>query len=263
MEITKKDNYKLVFIIAHKYFRGYPSFLKYYIENINKFYDDALILVVDNNSQFKEDIFDDIGVRDDVKFLDNDIECKFELGAYQVGIRHLKENNLVDEYDYVIFTQDNFILKNKYDFNILIDGDITACPINSYYPDWCDKDICDRVLNKLGINDNLDKLTFCWCSSFVVSTKKIEKLYDWLIQIVMTVRRESCAAERYLARLLWELNDYKNNDIDGDIRYLGPLWNGNVNKTFKYDCHNVDLYSDIDAFFVKRIQDKNERTIDK
>jgi hypothetical protein len=261
-ELVEKDNYKLVFVIAHKYFRGYPSYLKYYIENIHKFYTDALVLVVDNNSAFKEDVFDTIEPNDNIKFLDNDIACKFELGAYQIGCRYLKENNLLDEYDFVIFTQDNFILKNKYDFNIMLDGDITACPINSYYPDWCDKDICDKVLNQLGINDNHDKLTFCWCSSFIVSTKKIDKLYGWLVQIVMTVRRESCAAERYLARLLWELNEFKNNDIDGDIRFLGPMWNGKHNAEYKYECHSVNPYDDVKSYFVKRIQDKTERTKD-
>ena len=134
-ELKEKDNYKLVFVIAHKYFRGYPSYLKYYIENIQRLYTDSLILVCDNNSVFKEEVFEAIPPNDNIKFLDNDIECKFELGAYQIGIRYLLEHNLRDEYDFVICTQDNFILKNKYDFNILIDGDVTACPINSYYPD--------------------------------------------------------------------------------------------------------------------------------
>lgn len=258
------DTYKLVFIIAHKYFRGYESYLKYYIENILNYYPSSLILVVDNNSTYKEDIFNTIHPNENIKFIDNDIECKFELGAYQVGIKYLKDNNLIDKYDYFICTQDNFILKNKLDFNVLIENNITACPINSYIADGEYGELCRVVLSRIGLYDNLDKMTFCWCSSFIISTKKIEQLYEYLKTIVITVRPESCASERYLARILWELNEYKNYDIDGDIRFLGPIWNGNHNQTYKYDCITVDPYNnDIKSFFVKRVQQKTENTRDR
>src|SRR3972149_7218479 len=112
MDKLTQDNYKLVFIIAHKYFRGYESYLKLYITNIQNFYNDALILVVDNNSNFKDDIFNNIKSNINIIFLDNDIECKFELGAYQIGLKYLITNNLIDKYDYIVCTQDNFILKN-------------------------------------------------------------------------------------------------------------------------------------------------------
>jgi hypothetical protein len=263
MDKLETDNYKLAFIIAHKYFRGYESYLKYYISNILNFYNDSLILVVDNNSKFKEDVFNTIPPNDNIKFLDNNIDCKFELGAYQVGIRYLKEKNLVDKYDYCIFTQDNFILKNKYDFNNLINNNILACPINSYIADGDFKDLCEEVLGRIGLNNNYDKMTFCWCSSFIVHNTKIEQLYRYLVTIVIKVRTESCASERYLARILWELNDHRNNDIDGDIRYLGPQWNGHDNIGYKYECHSVSPYDKINAFFVKRVQGKTEGTVDK
>ena len=107
-----------VFIIAHKYFRGYPSYLRYYIDNILNFYKNSLILVVDNNSEFKEDIFSTIETRDNIVFLNNNIDCKFELGAYNVGFKYLIERNKLSEFDYVFCTQDNYIIKKKYDINI-------------------------------------------------------------------------------------------------------------------------------------------------
>jgi len=245
---------KSVFIIAHKYFRGYPSYLSHYIDNIISFYGDrSLILIVDNNSNYPEEVFNSITKRDNIIFLTNDIECKFELGAYQVGLRYILENKLLDECEYFVCTQDNFILKNKLDFNNMLESSIYACPINSYLPDGACKDVCDNVLSMLNRNDNLDKITFCWCSSFIVHRTKVESLYEMLKQIVIKVRWESSASERYLARLLWELNDFKNNDIDGDIRDL---------EQNHYDCWTVDPIADSTSFFVKRVQQKNENTKD-
>ena len=78
------DSYKLCFIIAHIYFRGYESYLKYYISNINKFYpNDTLILVVDNGTKYKEDIFTDITDKN-VVVIDNENEAKFEAHAAAV-----------------------------------------------------------------------------------------------------------------------------------------------------------------------------------
>jgi hypothetical protein len=242
------------FIIAHKFFRGYESYLKYYIENILSFYEDPLIIIVDNNSTHKDDIFNTLPVRNNIVLLDNDIECKFELGAYQVGIRYIIDNGLTNKFDYYVCTQDNFILKNKYDFNILAKDNHTACPINSMKNDHELREISGPILNRLGLLDNMDKITFCWCSSFVVANTKLEQLYGYLKQIVMTVRTESCAAERYLARILWELNDHKNTDIDGDCVKL---------KTEHYDCWTVDLYAPATSYFVKTVQQKTERTVNQ
>jgi hypothetical protein len=258
------DKNKVIFIIAHKYFRGYESYVEYYIQNIQRFYQDSLVLVVDNNSVYKDEIFDNLKKYNNVILLDNNNSCKFEIGAYQVGIKYLIDNNLFNKYDYIALTQDNFILKNRLDFNTLYEQNITACPINSYYQDGSFQYISDSVLNSIGLLNNLDKTTFCWCSSFIISTTKCLELYNYIKDITITVRIESCASERYLSRILWELNNHKNNDIDGDIRYLGDSWADKRNPSPKYDCHSVNPYDDsITTFFVKRTQQKTETTQDR
>lgn len=249
------DYNKVCFIIAHKYFRGYPSYLKLYTERIFRSYPDALVIVVDNNSVYKEDIFSTIDPALNVIFLDNNIECKFELGAYQVGLLYLIENNLTEEYGYLILTQDNFILNKRLDYNELAQKNIKACTINSYFQDGACNDVCNPVLDRLGMNNNLDKITFCWCSSFIIASENIQRLYDILKTIVQKVRWDSCGAERYLARILWELNGFSNYDLDGDIRELAQS---------KYDCWTVDPYDEnINSCFIKKVQQKTERTVDQ
>jgi len=250
-----KNLNKVCFIIANKYVRGYKSYLKYYIGNIQELYPEALTVVVDNNSKYKEDIFSDLKDLENVVLLDNNIDSKFELGAYQVGLRYIVENNLVNEYSYYIFTQDNFVLKNKYDFNEMYSNQIYARPINSMYADGECRDVVIPVMEKLQMNNNWDKVNFCWCSSFVVANNKILQLYEYLKQIVVTCRWESCAGERYLARILWELNEHKDcGDIDGSASDLSLR---------HYDTWNVDITAPATSFFVKEVQQKNENTVDK
>lgn len=263
MDVTEDKN-KPVFIVAHKYFRGYDSYSEHYVQTVQKFYDDYLIIFVDNNSTHKDDVFDRLRQYKNVVLLDNNIDCKFEIGAYQVGLKYLIDNGLNNNYSYVVMTQDTFILKNKVDFNNLHNENVKACTINSYIQDGMMQDISNEVLSKLGLLNNLDKVTFCWCCSFIISSSNIVRLYDYFKQIVITNRTQSCAAERYLARIIWELNDYQNYDIDGDIRYLGDEWNHQPNPDPKYDCHSVNPFDDnIRTFFVKRAQQKTENTLDR
>lgn len=250
-KLTNKDGYRLVFIISHKFFRGYESYLKYYIENIVSFYYNPLILVVDNNSKHKQDVFDTIGLNENVVFLDNDIECKFELGAYQVGIKYLMDNDLINKFDYCVHTQDNFIIKNKYDFNLLKEKNVTACPITIVRNDWAKFNVSGPILTKLGLLNRLDECDLCWCNSFILSVDKVNEVYGYLTQIIVKTRHESEASERYLGRLLLELNDGETFNIDGEVDNLD------------YYCHTVDVYGEVGNYFCKRAQQKNETTVDR
>lgn len=247
---------RICFIIAHKYYRGYESYLKYYIDNIQTLYPHALTIVVDNNSKYVDDIFDPLRGCDNVVLLENDIECKFELGAYQVGIRYIINNNLLEQYTHYVCVQDTFVLKNYYDFdNNMTMQNCYARPINSMYADGACADVFESVLKKIGLYDHLDKINFCWCSSFVVASHKIEQLYNYLKQIIQKVRWESEGAERYLARILWELNEHRDcGDIDGSAADLHVR---------HYDTWRVNIYSNSTSHFVKKVQQKNENTIDK
>ncbi len=242
---------KVIFIIAHKYFKGRESYLDLYINNINKFYGtpflgreasgyDTLIIIVDNNS----DDFDTSLYRlhKNVIFLENNIESKYEIGAYTVGIDYILKNNLLSIYDYFVFTQDNFIIKNKYDFNILCENNIKACTIVSYHQDKEHEDIRTEMLNSINLNNNIDKITFCWGNCFICHKEQIENLYNYIKKIIVKTKSDSQATERIMARVLWSLNDHRNFDIDGDMLLL------------PYDCHKVNLYDDVGTYFCKRVQ---------
>jgi len=51
-----EDKLVPAFIIAHKYVRGYTSYIEYYVNNIQTHYPEALTIVVDNNSEHIDDI---------------------------------------------------------------------------------------------------------------------------------------------------------------------------------------------------------------
>jgi hypothetical protein len=249
MEIN--NNCKPIFIISHKYYIGFESYIEYYIQNIFKFYEDALVVVVDNNSNHKEEIFNKLKTYKNVILLENNITCKFELGAYKVGIRYLIDCELLEKYQYCIFTQDNFIIKNRLDFNQLRKNDINACQITSWNNDWEKSDVWVPVLRSIGLLDRLENSKLCWCNSFIVSTEKILKLYDYIKDITIITRHQSEAAERYIGRIIYELNEHKNYDIDGSIDSLD------------YYCHTVKIEDEVKSYFCKISQQKNELTRDK
>jgi hypothetical protein len=251
-----EDKLVPAFIIAHKYVRGYTSYIEYYINNIQTYYPKALIIVVDNNSEHRDDIFQKLSYYDNVVLLTNNINCKFELGAYQVGMKYLLDNNLQDCYDYYICTQDLYILKNKYDLTKLRDSGVGVAPIVGWSNDLEIMHIVQPVLEHFNLFNRLQETDLCWCSSFVVSKEKIPYLYEYLKQIIIIDREGSKASERYLGRLFLEINNGTKFSIDGsDNTY-------NVHG-YNYDCHSVNVYAKVDKHFCKISQKKTELTYER
>jgi hypothetical protein len=241
----------ICFIIAHKYNRNYDSYIKFYVDNIQKYYKDSYIIIVDNNSIYIEDIKEIFKNYKNLIILTNNIECKYELGAYKVGIQYIIDNNLINNYEFYVFTQDNFIIKNKFDFNILKNNNTNACSLytfnklkNEYfYP------ITYNILKNLNLHERIDELTLCWACSFVLNKVKIIEFFNIVKDIVVKNKFESTCCERFLSAILYYLNNYIMTSIDGDLE-----------KNLRYDVYKVDLIKDNPGnFFVKKSQLKNEK----
>ena len=253
-----EENYNVCFIIALKYYRNYQTHIKYYVDNIQKYYKNAFTIIVDNNSTYIQDIDETFKGYENLVIITNIGECKFEIGAYKAGINYLITNDLIDTYDYCVFTQDNFVLKNKYDFDNLRKNNTLACTINSWTKSHSDQlfisPISQKILSSLNLQNSIHLLSLCWCNSFILHKSKILEFLDIVKDIVVTKRMESDYSERYLSGILYHLNNRIIADIDGDIEILN----------IHYDCWKVDVINDIipNCFFVKRVQQKNEKTVD-
>jgi hypothetical protein len=92
LKIIISDNYNVCFIISCKYNRNYITYIKYYVDNIIKYYTNYLIIIIDNNSIYIDELiklFNFLNYKN-IVILTNNIECKFEIGAYKMGIIYLK-----------------------------------------------------------------------------------------------------------------------------------------------------------------------------
>lgn len=248
------NTYKLCFIIAHKYYRNYTSYMQYYVDNIQLFYPGSLCIIVDNNSTHINDIIVKLKDYKNVVILTNASKCKFEIGAYKVGISYLLNNNLLDSYDYIIFSQDTFVLKNKFNFNELRNQNVTACSLTlgdlNNHGGLMHVSESQIILKKLNLLDSIEKIGLCWGNSFILHNSKIKEFFDITKDIMITERIESEWSERYLATIFYYLNNNKNNGLNSIYNY-------------KYNCCSVNMFEDkIDEYFVKNTQHKTEKTIE-
>lgn len=242
------------FILACKYYRNYETLIPMYVENICNFYPDSLIILVDNNSHYFDDIRNQLVDYKNVVILTNNTPCKFEIGAYKVGITYLLDNHMQD-IDYVFFTQDNYILKNKLNLHMLKQEQITASALfaflylnpvtqqNFYSP------TSQHVLKKIGLQDSIHKLALCWCHSFVLHFSKIGVFFEITKDIIIVNRPESNDSERYLSGILYYLNDSKIYQIDDDISY----------ESLPFD--ELKKYNG-KQYFIKFHQSKTEQTLE-
>ena len=177
---------------------------------------------------------------------------------------------MLKEYYYYVFTQDTYILKNKYYFEELEENGVLACPV-SYAHGIQDIPIqqIKPYLEYLGIYDSniqyneipiinpeditpdiLNKVLHCYCSVFIVHMTKIIELYGYISKLKLTKRIDSELFERYFAYVLYKLNNNKNYQID-------------FNPYSLYDKYNVNLLDDFDnGFFAKQQQRKRENVVD-
>lgn len=108
-----------------------------------------------------------------------------------------------------------------------------------------------NVLKNINLENKIDDLTLCWCSSFILNKIKVIDYLNIVKDIVIVNRHESEASERYLSGILYYLNNHIMTSIN------------NIDSSKKYDCWKVNLYDSFPGiYFVKRVQQKNERTID-
>jgi hypothetical protein len=248
---------KIVFIIAHKYYRNTPHYIDYYVKNIQTFYPNALTIIVDNQSTHMEDLTEKLK---GITVLINRSNDQFELGAYKYGIQYLMDQHLVDQYDYCVFTQDTFVVKNKYDFNVLSTHNITAACIydQPQNPENEFANGLNNILTSIGRYNYRDEYTFCCCNSFILHSSKIVEFLEICRPIITTDKLGSRYSEYFLARIVFELNNYKMFAIQGGAENIIP----------KYDCFNPSIiYQTLppDVFFAKHIgqlQVKNENKED-
>lgn len=223
------------FIIAHKWCRGYVSYIKHFVDNIQSFYQDSLILIVDNTSEFKEDVLDQFKNVENVILLDNNTIHRFEQGAYLFGLDYLLRNGLYENYDYFVFTQDTYIIKNKFDFNELVEREVLACPIS--WGTGIQDFPLDHILSHLKLLDVYDeslelntdvslchleeyeenilkKILHCYCTCYIIHRSKLNELSGYLKKIIIRTRWESELGERYFAWVLFKMNNNKNYQID-------------------------------------------------
>lgn len=243
-----KDNYKVCFIIAHKYFREYPTYIQIYVDNIFKFYSDAFVLIINNNSDNINDINITFKKYANLAIIENISESKYELGAFTFGINWFNDNNLLSYYDYYIFTQDTFILSKKYDFDYFKNNNIECSSIvqHDYVRSAGDSvrstyliPEMEAVLRKIGINNSIN-VPICWGNNLICSKTKIHRLFNYLKQITIKTKKDSEVAERYMGRIIYELNNQQSFAIDG---YLEHCYYDKTNAyDINFDHNNMQLY---------------------
>ena len=206
----QKDEYSVCFIIALKYIRGYDSYIKVYVDNIQKFYKNSFIIIVDNNSTHLKDIEIVFYNYKNIVILTNTSDSKYEVGAQNVGLKWIIENNK-NNYDYYVFTQDNFIIENKYDFNKLKYFNIQACSIVEHQEhfEWIYTDEKKYILNNCNITGEYDNINICWGCSYIIDKSKLYCLDNYIKNVCLREKKGSCMYERILGFIIKELEPIK------------------------------------------------------
>jgi len=211
---------KLCFIIACKVFKESKIYIDIVITNINLFYPDSTIILVDNNSNYKE-YFDQFKSMKNVIILENTSDSKFELGAYNFAISYIIDKKL--KFNYYTLLQDVMIPIQKYDYTILKKNKIKAVSIYKFTSEHLGTHNYTDFLIKIKLHD--PKLPFegCFGCSFICNHASLIQIHKWTKDYILTVKGHSETAERFLGRIIQYLNNnIDNHNIDGyhdNIKY--------------------------------------------
>ena len=189
----------------------------------------------------------------------NNTECKYELGAYKMGMNYLINNNLLNNYDYYVCTQDTFVLTNKYDFNNLLINKVFASPImtliddktNRYYDSYFTP-LVNIILKKTNLEEKINELRICWANSFIINNSKVEEFLKITNDLIILNKSDACDCERLLSAIMYKLNNYKNYSICNIYgeNEMSNMWNVDI-PSFKTT-----------RYFTKKITNKNDLTVD-
>jgi hypothetical protein len=72
-----------------------------------------------------------------------------------------------------------------------------------------------RVLTPLGLYSCMNNFTMCFGVNFICNKTKIHELFNYIKNIVVTSQVEAQASERYMGRIIYELNNHSTFNIDG------------------------------------------------
>lgn len=250
---------KICFVIALKYYRTHPVYIREYVDNIRKHYTDSFIIIVDNNSEHIEDITFEY---DNVIIITNTSDQKFELGAYNLGIKYIIDNGLTEKYEYYTFTQETFMLCEKFDIGELANNGVKACPLvcskqGSFAREFINEFVFGRketliidTITELGLTSKIPELTFCFASSFILHKSKLSNFNKMTSHIKILNKIHSQCCERFLAGIFYILNDGVNTALEDKLvdDFYSSICPGNIIKL---------------TYFTKYLHFRNENTIEK
>jgi hypothetical protein len=164
------------------------------------------------------------------------------------------------------------VLTNYYDFNNLLENSVMACPLvgsseGKFVEDFtfgmrCHYGVTDyfliqHIICNLNLIGVVHKLSFCFANSFVLNKVKLIDFLELTKNIKIVCKLQSEFSERYLAGILYVLNNHTNASIEkikvDEISHLLTLITSG-NRTNNYIPFD---------YFTKYVHDKRELTKDK
>lgn len=97
----------------------------------------------------------------------------------------------------------------------------------------------------------MNNFTMCFGVSFVYNKTKIHELFNYIKNIVVTSQVEAQASERYMGRIIYELNNHSTFNIDGYM--YDNLYNSGAKSEllrFPFFRSNMDV-NDTSLYFQK------------